>query len=80
MSAQAIDLAGFLRSGQFSDMTLVCTTGEEFKVHKLVMCAMSPVISTAMKEPFEVSHASNGQENCPQTNNHTHNRPLNYHS
>lgn len=47
-----LDLAGLLTSGQYSDMTLVCD-GREFKVHKLVVCSLSPVLASAMKEPFE---------------------------
>jgi hypothetical protein len=51
-----LDLALLLRSGDYSDMTLLCD-GREFKVHKLVMCSLSPVLAAAMKEPFEVSIA-----------------------
>lgn len=51
-----LDLALLLRSGDYSDMTLVCD-GQEFKVHKLVMCSLSPVLAAAMKEPFEASIA-----------------------
>ncbi len=58
MASSNLDLTAFLRSGQFSDMTLVCAGGKEFKVHRLVMCSMSPVLAAAMAGPYEVSLTS----------------------
>ncbi|EHK24280.1 uncharacterized protein TRIVIDRAFT_54366 [Trichoderma virens Gv29-8] len=43
-----------LRSGQFSDLTLVCQ-GKEFKIHKVVACPQSPVFSAAVSGEFKES-------------------------
>ncbi|KAL7944211.1 hypothetical protein V8C42DRAFT_326164 [Trichoderma barbatum] len=43
-----------LRSGQFSDLTLVCQ-GEEFKIHRVVACPQSPVLSAAISGEFKES-------------------------
>ncbi|KAI1420404.1 hypothetical protein F5Y12DRAFT_773165 [Xylaria sp. FL1777] len=44
-------LARLLDSGEFSDLTLVCE-GQEFLVHKSIVCSQSPVINTALKSEF----------------------------
>lgn len=49
-----VDFSDMLRSGQFSDLTLVCQ-GKEFKIHKLVACPQSPVFSAAVNGEFKVS-------------------------
>lgn len=47
-------LAQMMQSGEFSDLKFVCN-GHEFKVHKAVVCAQSPVIKAAIQGGFEVS-------------------------
>ncbi|KAI0455895.1 hypothetical protein F5B21DRAFT_502919 [Xylaria acuta] len=42
-----------LRSGEYSDFTLVCE-GQEFPVHKSIICPQSPVIAAALKSQFKV--------------------------
>jgi hypothetical protein len=49
-----VDFKTMLRSGQFSDLTLVCE-GKEFKIHKVVACPQSPVLSAAVSGEFKVS-------------------------
>ncbi|KAM0512996.1 hypothetical protein ACHAPE_008356 [Trichoderma viride] len=46
-----IDFIHLMRSGQYSDVTLVCQ-GKEFQIHKLVVCSQSPVIAAALKGEF----------------------------
>ncbi|KAI1751272.1 hypothetical protein F4782DRAFT_547687 [Xylaria castorea] len=41
-----------LKSGEYSDLTLVCE-GREFRVHKAIICMQSPVIATALKSKFK---------------------------
>lgn len=43
-----------MESGEFSDLTFV-SGGHEFKVHKVVVCAYSPMIKAAVIGGFEVS-------------------------
>lgn len=43
-----------LKTGQYSDLTLVCG-GKEFNVHKMVVCSQSEVLATAIREPFQES-------------------------
>jgi len=43
-----------MESGEFSDLKFVCN-GQEFKVHKAVVCLQSPVIKAATQGRFEVS-------------------------
>lgn len=50
-----IDFVHLMRSGQYSDVTLVCQ-GKEFKIHKLVVCSQSPVIAAALRGEFMVSN------------------------
>ncbi|KAI1751274.1 BTB/POZ protein [Xylaria castorea] len=45
-------LANVLNSGDYSDLTLVCE-GQEFQVHKAIVCAQSPVLATALKGGFK---------------------------
>ncbi|KAL7792146.1 hypothetical protein V8C37DRAFT_380910 [Trichoderma ceciliae] len=47
-----IDFSQLMRSGQFSDLTLVCQ-GQDFKIHKLVACPQSPVFAAAVKGEFK---------------------------
>lgn len=42
------------KDGEFRDFKLVCE-GVEFWVHKVVICALSPVLRAACKGRFEVS-------------------------
>lgn len=49
-----VDFRTMLRSGQFSDLMLVCQ-GKEFKIHKVVACPQSPVLSAAVSGEFKVS-------------------------
>ncbi|KAL5091713.1 hypothetical protein Trisim1_002927 [Trichoderma cf. simile WF8] len=49
-----VDFKTMLRSGQFSDLTLVCE-GKEFKIHKVVACPQSPVLSAAVSGEFKES-------------------------
>lgn len=46
-------LRRLLDSGEHSDLTLTCQ-GEEFKLHKAVVCLQSPVIATALRGNFKV--------------------------
>ncbi|KAI0442416.1 hypothetical protein F4803DRAFT_575598 [Xylaria telfairii] len=41
-----------LRSGEYSDFTLVCE-GQKFPVHKSIVCLQSSVIATALKSEFQ---------------------------
>ncbi|KAH6610059.1 hypothetical protein Trco_000079 [Trichoderma cornu-damae] len=54
-----IDFRQLMRSGQFSDLTLVCQ-GQEFKIHKLVACPQSPVFAAAVKGEFKYQEAKTG--------------------
>jgi speckle-type POZ protein len=49
-----VDFAHLMKSGQFSDLKLVCQ-GKEFNIHKLVACPQSPVIAAALQGDFKVS-------------------------
>ncbi|KAM3503050.1 hypothetical protein MY10362_004447 [Beauveria mimosiformis] len=53
-STRGPNLGHLLKSGQFSDLTLVCS-GKEFNVHKAVVCAQSRVLVAAIREPFQES-------------------------
>ncbi|KAI0554552.1 hypothetical protein F4679DRAFT_579577 [Xylaria curta] len=44
--------AELLRSGEYSDFTLVCK-GQEFRVHKSIICPQSSVIAAALKSEFK---------------------------
>ncbi|KAI0206920.1 hypothetical protein F4808DRAFT_405813 [Astrocystis sublimbata] len=46
-----------LRSGKYSDLTLLCED-QEFRVHKSVVCILSPVIAASMKEGFTEAKTS----------------------
>ncbi|RSL44324.1 hypothetical protein CEP54_014732 [Fusarium duplospermum] len=50
-------LSGLLQTGKFSDCTVVCQ-GKEFKLHKVVICAQSPVISAALEKASKQSQSS----------------------
>ncbi|PON25785.1 hypothetical protein TGAM01_v205222 [Trichoderma gamsii] len=47
-----VNFTYLMKSGQFSDLTLVCQ-GEEFKIHRFVACSHSSVIATALKGDFK---------------------------
>ena len=49
-----VDFRDLLRSGQFSDLTVVCR-GTEFKLHKVIACLQSPVFLAAVNSDFKVS-------------------------
>ncbi|PNP82175.1 hypothetical protein FNYG_04364 [Fusarium nygamai] len=44
-------LLHLVQSGEFSDFTLVCK-GREFKLHQVIVCPQSPVISAALHSGF----------------------------
>jgi hypothetical protein len=48
-----VDFRDLLRSGQFSDLTVVCR-GIEFKLHKVIACLQSPVFLAAVNSDFQV--------------------------
>ncbi|KAI8720199.1 BTB domain-containing protein [Fusarium sp. LHS14.1] len=50
-------LADLLQTGRFSDCTIVCH-GKEFKLHKVVICAQSPVIAAALEKASKESQRS----------------------
>ncbi|KAI1745150.1 hypothetical protein F4680DRAFT_467329 [Xylaria scruposa] len=45
-----------LQSGKFSDLTLVCN-GQEFRVHKAIVCLQSPVIAAALESKSKEEEA-----------------------
>ncbi|KAL6880829.1 BTB/POZ protein [Trichoderma novae-zelandiae] len=47
-----VDFRHLLRSGQFSDLTVVCR-GTEFKLHKVIACLQSPVFLAAVNSDFQ---------------------------
>lgn len=47
-------LVHMMESGEFSDLKFVCQ-GEEFQVHKAIVCGKSPVIKAAIQRGFKVS-------------------------
>ncbi|KAL7810873.1 BTB/POZ protein [Trichoderma gracile] len=47
-----VDFRDLLRSGQFSDLTVVCR-GTEFKLHKIIACLQSPVFLAAVNSDFQ---------------------------
>ncbi|KAM3433124.1 hypothetical protein MY4824_006179 [Beauveria thailandica] len=53
-STRGPNLGHLLKSGQFSDLTLVCGS-KDFNVHKAVVCAQSKVLAAAIREPFQES-------------------------
>ncbi|KHO00486.1 speckle-type POZ protein-like protein [Metarhizium album ARSEF 1941] len=59
MSATNSDsiLAQMMMSGEFSDLIFICR-GQEFKVHKAIVCAHSPVIKAAVQGEFEESQSN----------------------
>ncbi|KAI0405966.1 hypothetical protein F4802DRAFT_596639 [Xylaria palmicola] len=44
--------AKLLSSGEYSDLTIMCE-GQEFHVHKAIVCTQSPIIAAAMKSNFK---------------------------
>lgn len=46
-------LHGAVTSGKYSDLKFVCR-GETFQVHKLVVCAQSPVLARMVDGKFKV--------------------------
>ncbi|RSL99207.1 hypothetical protein CEP52_009876 [Fusarium oligoseptatum] len=50
-------LSELLQTGRFSDCTIVCQ-GKEFKLHKLVVCAQSPVIAAALEKASKSQSSS----------------------
>ncbi|KAL7929631.1 BTB/POZ protein [Trichoderma chlorosporum] len=53
-SRAGVDFKSMMRSGKFSDLTLICQ-GKEFKIHKVVACPQSPVFSAAVSGEFKES-------------------------
>jgi hypothetical protein len=49
-------LAQLVNSKKYSDLKLVCQ-GEEFKVHKAIVCMQSPVLAAACDDVFQVNLA-----------------------
>jgi hypothetical protein len=49
-------LAQLLESPEFSDLTFVCS-GEEFRVHKAIVCTQSAPIKAAVQGGFKVRPA-----------------------
>ena len=47
------DLAILLKEGKYSDLTLMCQD-EEFKIHRNIVCAQSPVFAAAVDGGFKV--------------------------
>ena len=47
------DLHKLLLSEKYSDLTFACN-GEEFRVHKAVVCIQSPILAAACDGPFKV--------------------------
>ncbi|KJK73845.1 hypothetical protein H634G_10876 [Metarhizium anisopliae BRIP 53293] len=50
-------LVHMMESGEFSDLKFVCQ-GEEFQVHKAIVCGKSPVIKAAIQRGFKESHTN----------------------
>ena len=48
-------LSELLQTGKFSDCTIICQ-GKEFKLHKVVVCAQSPIIAAALEKASKVCH------------------------
>ncbi|KAK3395033.1 BTB/POZ protein [Podospora didyma] len=50
--ARSTAFGHLLDSGEYSDLKFVCQ-GQEFKVHKVVVCTQSPVLAAATRGPFQ---------------------------
>ncbi|EEU35270.1 uncharacterized protein NECHADRAFT_88094 [Fusarium vanettenii 77-13-4] len=50
-------LSELLQTGKFSDCTIICQ-GKEFKLHKVVVCAQSPIIAAALEKASKESRSS----------------------
>ncbi|KAJ0144162.1 Uncharacterized protein HZ326_13030 [Fusarium oxysporum f. sp. albedinis] len=48
-------LLHLVQSGEFSDFTLLCKD-REFKLHQMIVCPQSPVITAALRGGFEVHY------------------------
>ncbi|KAF4986149.1 hypothetical protein FDECE_16104 [Fusarium decemcellulare] len=60
MAAPAINsamLVDLWKTGKFSDMTLMCQ-GKNFRLHKFLVCAQSPVIAADIEKTFRDTHTS----------------------
>jgi hypothetical protein len=55
-SAAPHSLALLMGSEKYSDLKLVCQ-GQEFKVHKAIICTQSPVLAAACDGGFQVKLA-----------------------
>lgn len=55
-SSSALKLSEVMKSGKYSDLTFVCD-GDEFKVHKVIVCPQSDVLSAAVDGSFKASCA-----------------------
>ncbi|KAM3548897.1 hypothetical protein ARSEF4850_009152 [Beauveria asiatica] len=53
-STRGPNLSHLLKSGEFSDLTLVCGC-KDFNVHKAVVCTQSKVLAAAIRGPFQES-------------------------
>lgn len=51
-SSSALKLSEVMKSGKYSDLTFVCD-GDEFKVHKVIVCPQSDVLSAAVDGSFK---------------------------
>lgn len=49
----AVHFAQLMHTGKYSDLMLVCA-GQEFRVHKMIVCSQSSVIAAAVDGSFEV--------------------------
>jgi hypothetical protein len=47
------NLAHLLKSSRYSDLKVICQD-QEFKVHRAIVCAQSPVLAAAFDGAFQV--------------------------
>lgn len=49
------DLRALLKEGKYSDLTIICQK-KEFKVHRNIICAQSPVLAAAIDGENQVGN------------------------